>query len=45
MTNLIVELAVDIFRISISVDQFEGVGAIAIHVVVAVWDPRVTEQE
>ena len=45
MTDLIVELAVDLFRISISVDQFEGVGAVAIHVAVAVWDPTVTEQE
>lgn len=37
------ELAVD--ALPISVDQFEGVRAIAIHVTVAVWQTSIAEQE
>lgn len=40
---LVVELAVD--GLSITVDQFEGVRAIAIHVSVPIWYASVTEQE
>lgn len=42
-TDLEVELAVDTFPFSI--DQFEGVGAVAIHVAVAIWQPSIAEQE
>ena len=37
------ELAVDSF--TILVDQFERVGAVPVHVGVAVWDPTIGEQE
>ena len=41
--HLVVELAVD--WCPITIDQLEGVRAIAIHVPVAIWDATVTEQE
>ena len=43
LVRLVVELAV--YRFSFTVDQLEGVGAIAIHVPVAVWGATVREQE
>lgn len=42
-TDLVVELAVHTFPFGI--DQFEGVGAVAIHVTVAIRQPSITEQE
>ena len=42
-THLIVELAVD--GVSCSIDHLEGVGAIAIHVAVAIGDAPVTKEE
>ena len=41
--HLVVELAVD--GLAPVVDQFEGVGAVAVHVAVAVRDAAVREQE
>lgn len=41
--DLVVELAVN--TLSISVDQFEGVGAVSIHVAETIRQPSVTEQE
>ena len=43
MTHLAVELAVE--RLSVLVDQFEGVAAVTIHVAVAVRCASVREQE
>ncbi len=40
-THLKVELAVD--RVALAVDQLEGMGAVPVHVTVAVWDPAITE--
>lgn len=42
-TNLVVELAVNTFPFGI--DQFEGVGAIAIHVAKAIRQSSIAEQE
>ena len=42
-TYLVVELAVDGF--SVLVDHFEGMGAIAVHVTMAIGDAPITEQE
>lgn len=42
-TDLVVELAVDTFPFGI--DQFEGVGAIAIHVAEAIRQSSIAEQE
>lgn len=41
--HLVMELAVD--GLAILVHQFERVGAIPIHVRVAIWDPAIGEQE
>ena len=41
--HLVMELAVD--GLALVVDQFEGVGAVAVHVAVAVGDAAVGEQE
>jgi len=41
--HLVVELAVD--GVTRCIDQFEGVGAISIHVAVAIRDAPVTEEE
>ena len=41
--HLVVELAVD--GVTRCIDQLEGVGAIAIHVAVAIGDAPVTEEE
>jgi len=41
--RLVVELAVD--GVTRCIDQFEGVGAIAVHVAVAIRDAPVTEEE
>ena len=40
---LVVELAVD--AATNFVDQFEGVGPVAIHVSIAIWNASVTEQK
>ena len=42
-SDLVVELAVD--GISGLVDQLEGVGAIAVHVTVAIGDASITEEK
>lgn len=42
-TDLVVELAVD--GLAVSINQFEGVRAIAVHVTVAVGQTTITEQE
>lgn len=42
-TDLVVELAVD--GLAVSINQFEGVRAIAVHVTVAVGQATITEQE
>jgi len=41
--HLVVELAVD--GVTRCIDQLEGVGAIAVHVAVAIRDAPVTEEE
>lgn len=42
-THLEVKLAVQ--RLAISVDQFEGVGAVAVHVAEAIGQTSIAEQE
>lgn len=42
-TDLVVELAVD--RLAVSINQFEGVRAIAVHVTVAIGQTTIAEQE
>lgn len=40
---LIVELAVH--RLPLSVDQFESVRSVSVHMTVAIWNPPIAEEE